>query len=261
MPLTFLVIPGKVFGADETVTIAKLNQLGAPTIQVLDDDITFIVADGSITTVKLADGVLSADVAGWAKMADEYVTAAKLAAALNLTGKTLTGNPTVTWTGAINFSGAVFTPPAGHLIQQVYNAVTTASTLSSTIPFDDTIPQNTEGSEVLTQTITPKSATSILEIQVEIPYYVSSTITAQVVALFQDSTANALAATWAAVGSNEGYNVLRLTHRMVSGTTSATTFKVRVGTSGGTVTINGQAGSRLLGGVMAARLFIKEISA
>ena len=38
----------------------------------------FVVPDGSVTTAKLADGVLSADVAGRAKMADGFVTLAKL---------------------------------------------------------------------------------------------------------------------------------------------------------------------------------------
>ena len=37
-----------------------------------------VVPDGSVTTAKLADGVLSADVAGRAKMADNFVTLAKL---------------------------------------------------------------------------------------------------------------------------------------------------------------------------------------
>ena len=37
------------------------------------------VPDGSVTTAKLADGVLSADVAGRAKMADEFVTTTKMA--------------------------------------------------------------------------------------------------------------------------------------------------------------------------------------
>lgn len=39
----------------------------------------FVVPDGSVTTAKLADGVLSADAAGRAKMADGFATTAKLA--------------------------------------------------------------------------------------------------------------------------------------------------------------------------------------
>lgn len=78
MSLSFLVIPGKVFAEGEQITYAKLNTLGAPSIEVLDDSLTVIVADLSVTTIKLADGVLSADAAGRAKMANNYLTAEKL---------------------------------------------------------------------------------------------------------------------------------------------------------------------------------------
>lgn len=47
--------------------------------------------DGSVTTVKLADGALSADVAGRAKMADGFVTNSKLAAGLAKAIDALTG--------------------------------------------------------------------------------------------------------------------------------------------------------------------------
>jgi len=55
---------------------------------------------------------------------------------------------------------------------------------------------------------------------------------------------------------------LHLIYRMAAGTTSATTFKVRVGvTAGGIATINGLVGARLFGGVSAARLIVREITA
>lgn len=78
MALTLEIVPGKVFAPGELVSTPKLNQLGSPTIRVLDDNIVFIVADGSVSTVKLMDGVLSADAQGRAKMADGYFTAAEL---------------------------------------------------------------------------------------------------------------------------------------------------------------------------------------
>jgi len=78
MSLAFVIIPGKVFTEGEVVDYAKLNQLGTPAVQVTSSDISVIVPDGSVTTVKLADGALTADVAGRAKMADAFVNAAKL---------------------------------------------------------------------------------------------------------------------------------------------------------------------------------------
>lgn len=270
MPLTFLVIPGKVFTEGEAIDYTKLNQLGAPTIQVLDDDITFIVADGSITTIKLQDGVLSADTAGRAKMADEFVTVAKLAAALDLSGKTLTGNPAVTWTGALNFSGATLTPPPGYLVQQAHSSTTSvvsAATNNLSITagtVDDTIPQNTEGAALaaLDTSITPKSASNILEIEVEIPFGATTGGVNAVAALFQDSTAGALAAVAVTTPTSTPNGLLRLRYRMVAGTTSATTFKVRFDVCSGTIYTNANiSGTRNFGGVSAARMFIKEISA
>jgi hypothetical protein len=47
---------------------------------------------------------------------------------------------------------------------------------------------------------------------------------------------------------------------MTSGTTSATTFKVRAGANAaGTTTFNGTAGARLFGGVMASSMVIREV--
>ena len=81
------------------------------------------------------------------------------------------------------------------------------------------------------------------------------------IALFQDSTANALAAvnspiivTGVAIVGGVSF-----IHTMTAGTTSATTFKVRIGASAaGTTTFNGSAGARFLGGVYASSIVITE---
>lgn len=135
-------------------------------------------------------------------------------------------------------------------------AVTTG--ITSVIPYDDTIPQNTEGTEWGTLAITPQSATNRLLIEVNLNYSVGTGVQA-IAALFQDSTANALAAVNHNTNGNTAGGVLRMSHEMAAGTTSATTFKVRVGTySGGTLVINGAAGARLFGGVYISSITITE---
>jgi hypothetical protein len=47
---------------------------------------------------------------------------------------------------------------------------------------------------------------------------------------------------------------------MTSGTTSATTFKVRAGGQGGTTYINGGTTNRVYGGICASSMVIKEIA-
>jgi hypothetical protein len=54
---------------------------------------------------------------------------------------------------------------------------------------------------------------------------------------------------------------MTLCHKMTSGTTSATTFRVRVGLNGaGTITFNGRSAARQLGGVMASSIVIREVA-
>lgn len=169
---------------------------------------------------------------------------------------------------SINVSSTVTLPsasisqtalPLGAVVQVASTNFSAVATGTTTIPADDTIPQITEGTEFMTQTITPKSATNTLIIE--------ATITAShtgvdffIAALFQDATTNAIAAVadyGAAVAT--GTQNLFLRYTMVAGTTSSTTFRVRLGTpSANTVTFNGQSGGRLFGGITLSNMRITE---
>lgn len=150
---------------------------------------------------------------------------------------------------------------AGIPVQMVSTSTTALATGTTTIPLDDTIPQNTEGTEFMTLAITPKSATNILVIEVVMVGSVNAT-TNLIGALFQDSTANALAAS-TIVSLNTGNSiVLPLRHTMAAGTTSATTFKFRAGGSAAsTVTFNGRDGGRLFGAITKSSIVITEYKA
>lgn len=136
----------------------------------------------------------------------------------------------------------------------------TMATGTTTIPLDNTVPQNTEGDQYMSLTITPKSATSTLKITVTFFGSHSGSPNTLMVALFQDSNANALA-----VGTvsppGAGYFVgVNYVFVMTSGTTSSTTFKVRAGAqTAGTTTFNGSAGGAYLGGAIASSIVIEEI--
>jgi len=160
---------------------------------------------------------------------------------------------TVGGTGAITFSPA-------KTKQTVSTMVVSSTSGSTTIPLDDTIPQNTEGNEFMTLAITPTSATTKLQIDVRIQLTNGTADIHMITALFQDSTANALAA--AALGINNSGNnqnsPMSLTYVMTSGTTSATTFKVRSGADSGTTYFNSRSGGRELGGVLTSSIVISE---
>jgi len=147
----------------------------------------------------------------------------------------------------------------GILVQQVHTQDGAVSTTTTTSPHDDTIPQNTEGGEFMTLAITPTSATNVLEIDVVIQWSHSVANQWGSLALFQDTTAGALAAANDHKYTGTGMIVTSFRHHMTSGTTSATTFKVRGGcNSAGTFTFNGQSAGRELGGVLASSITIKE---
>lgn len=136
---------------------------------------------------------------------------------------------------------------------------TTYSSITTTMPYDNSIPQNTEGGEVVTVTITPTSASSRLVIEAQ--FFGTSTSSGTVIALYQDSTAGAIAAGVLAHASDVVTNG-GIRYEMAAGTTSATTFKLRAGNnSGATTYVNGSSGGRLFGGVGACRIKVTEISA
>jgi len=135
-------------------------------------------------------------------------------------------------------------------------------TASATIPDDNTIPQISEGSQVLTLAITPKSATNklLIRVVVHMGLYGSTFI----IALFQDSTASAIAAQreyLASVTTSELPLVLE--YYMTAGTTSSTTFTVRAGTpGGGNWSLNKRGdGTSFLGGSIYSSITITEIQA
>jgi hypothetical protein len=150
---------------------------------------------------------------------------------------------------------------AGNQVQLVSSLTGAVATGTTVLPHDDTIPQNTEGTEFLSLAITPASTSNKLKISICIfgAYSVNGHLTA---ALFQDSTANALACASVFVGTANAMTMFTFDHVMTAGTTSATTFKVRIGcNNAGTFTLNGWGGTRYMGDVHSSSLIIEEIKA
>ena len=108
--------------------------------------------------------------------------------------------------------------------------------------------------------ITPISATSKLLIMCNImcSYSVAATIIAS---LSVDGTGNALKTVAEYQATATGLVNLSITHMLTSGTTSAQTYRVKIGGStAGTVTLNGQSGARRFGGVALSSMDIIELS-
>jgi len=151
---------------------------------------------------------------------------------------------------------------AGITVQQVNTPYGEVATGTTTMALDDTIPQSSEGTEFLTASITPKSVSNKLRIDVVVNVSINSADKWPIVALFQDSTADALASSMKENLTNNELTPIPFTYWMDAGTTSSTTFKVRAGpNSAATITLNGIASSRYMGGTLVSSLTITEYAA
>lgn len=154
-------------------------------------------------------------------------------------------------------------PLPGAVLQVARNATGAVATGTTTIPADDTIPQNTEGDQYMSQAITPLSAANVLEVRAQGIFSNATSSTDHLVAaLFQDSTANALAVVAKFKANTSIMHDLALSYAARAGTTSATTFKLRAGqTTAGTTTFNGTGGSRQYGGALGSFMEVREVMA
>ena len=167
-----------------------------------------------------------------------------------------------TWSAApdiVQLFGSGIKKP-GDVVQEVFSADGASSNSATHTPFDDTIPQNTEGAQVMSLAITPTSPANILLINHD-GVYSSSAADHVTVALHQDSVANALAAATTTVSANGYTNQISLLYRKLCTAVAAATYKIRAGTSANTMTFNGTASARDMGGVYASILKIAEIMA
>jgi hypothetical protein len=131
--------------------------------------------------------------------------------------------------------------------------------LTATIPLDDTIPQSTEGTEILTATITPKSVNSRIRATIS-GFGCTSTIKTIILGLFQDAIANALFAHSIISTTGDNPFPIACVFEYPPATTSAITLRVRIGMDvPATLRMNGFSGSRKFGGVAKATLTLEEV--
>lgn len=145
-------------------------------------------------------------------------------------------------------------PLPGARIQSARTAGSGSQVCATLIPYDGTIPQNTEGDQILLQAITPSSASHLLSVDTNL-MTVPSASTQVSIALFQDAAANAVTAI-TALGSAGSPMNLSVRHKMLAGVNVSTSFKARLGPASG----NTNLGAGVFPGVMNNFIDVEEIA-
>jgi hypothetical protein len=288
--ITATVRPGYTFAPNERLTLDKLNLLGQPVIEVSGTlgGTNVGLAANTVSGTMLMDSVVGNATLQWlsttprglavnlighsnvsggsllgTNIAGGTITSSNLAGgtivSTNIAGGTIVSTNIAG--GGIEYSNMSAAAVAairgtGAVVGTTNNTFASYLSIVSDIAFDDTIPQITEGTEVVSVTYTPHAAANVLFVRTVVP--VGSINTDIVGALFRNGTANALCSTYL----TGVYAPLVFETIVTAGTTSAVTFSVRVGrgTPGGNVELNGWGGVRRLGGTMKALITVTEIS-
>ena len=154
-------------------------------------------------------------------------------------------------------SGIVGKYPDGHQLQCKMTENGGYSLIEGTIPSDDTVPQNSEGTEIMTQAITASSVTNTFLVMATVSGSPGANDTFTM-ALFKDSDAGAVAT--AATGPiDTRTGPLTLMYNMTTGSISEVTFKIRGGCTWTTWRLNSNTTSRVYSGTIATTLTIYEI--
>lgn len=152
--------------------------------------------------------------------------------------------------------------PVGSVLQCLQDTYTSNANLTVLIPDDDTVPTSTEGTQILSQAITPTDNTNKILCEVSLwgDHNVSVDASGSAsAALFRGTTCIQVAR-----AGNEGRErSISFSFLDSPATTSATTYTVRVGPNDGgdIIRLNGTTSARLFGGASSCTLTVMEIAA
>lgn len=152
--------------------------------------------------------------------------------------------------------------PPGSLVDSKSAVYTANANLTAVIPADDTIPQITEGTEIITTTYTMKSVTNILRLRFNaVGAYATNGLIIAGIFIAGDANAKVTGVT-SVSGVDVFLHTLTCAVDLVPGVLTSLTISVRVGPNGaGAVRLNGNTSGRFFGGSLKSTLLIEEIKA
>jgi len=235
---------------DNAITTAKIVDDAITTAKIVDNAIVGSkIPDKTITNAKLRD---SAALSVIGRSANSSGVPADIVASAN--GQFLRRSSNLLGFGAIIADDL----PAGTVLNSKFAESNSEFTITNVIPFDNTIPQITEGTQIISATITPTKTTSRIVGIVSVNGDANSTNVQTVLAAFRGTTANSIAATWVKYISYSSLISFEFTD--LPNTTSAITYSIRVGPDSGTLYINRAQSGALLGTSNKITLMLIEIN-
>lgn len=133
----------------------------------------------------------------------------------------------------------------GSFVSISFAELTAYTTCATVVPYDDSIPTNTEGVQILTLTATTTTSTQVIYLDVTVLGYKSGGTFG--VVLLNDTTT--LAAEFTTVNSVTPNQLARVYYKFTPGAAATYTFNVRCGPGAApSVFINGTASARIGGG-------------
>lgn len=152
-----------------------------------------------------------------------------------------------------------FGRPSGSVIMAGSSTDGAVATGTTILPNDNTTPQNTEGTEFYTVSVTPTNANSTLRIRCTLNMAVTLAGPCQM-ALFVDSTANCLATAAQYASTANQIVSVTLEYIVTAGSTSSRTYRLRAGPgAASTMTINGVSSAGKYNSTMISGIVVEEI--
>jgi len=259
-----IINKGTAFSNGEQLSASKLNSLvdeatfgtdsvdNASTIVNANGAIT--VRDSGVTAAKLAAGAVTT-----AKILDANVTFAKLTDVID--DDTMATATDTTLATSESIKSYVDNLPSALGVKRVSS--TAVRTLTAHIPLDNTIPQSTEGTDILTTTFTAVDSNNSLLIKFNGLLAGQTQGVGQVLALFRGTTC--VGARWWAQPA-DGTNLTSCHFLIDALNTSLNTYSIRYGpgAAGLTSYVNTQLnvpGGASLGGFQEISMTIQEVNA
>ena len=274
-----VITPGTTFANGEQLTASDLNLLvqGASFSQnAVDNNTTILVgsaitvADGGITNAKLG-----ADAVTTSKILDGDVTKAKIenfSGPLKVLGRMSAGAGAVedvevisddelvgasAITLATSASIKAYVDTSSGIVQSALAENGAQLAITASIPADSSTPKITEGVQIFSLTMTPKSISNRMKVLFSANILNLSATQYTVVALFEGNTCVG-ASTW--TQASNGLAPISLQFYFNPSSTSETVYTMRLGPNSGTCYFNGNGSSPTLGGFSKAKFYIEELS-